>query len=360
MTISRANLPESFRMRSPVLVTGATGYIAGWIIKKLLEEGVIVHATVRDPTNEKKLEHLKKLDMENPGQLKLFKADLLEAGSFAEAMQGCTAVFHIASPFTTRFVDVQKDLVDPAFLGTKNVLETVNKTATVGRVVVTSSIVAIYGDNKDIELAPNKILTERQWNTTSTLEHNPYRYSKTLAEKEAWRIHDAQSRWKLVALNPSLVFGPSLAQTGSESFTLMLQYGDGTMMTGCPKLGFGVVDVRDVAEAHIRAAFSDDAKGRYLISGGNTSVLEVSKALQSQFEGFPLPKFEHPKAFAWVIGPLVTKRLTRKFVALNVGFPFKADNSKSVIELKLEYRPLHETVQEFFQELVDNKRLKPK
>lgn len=351
-------LPDTFNIESPVLVTGATGYVAGWIIKRLLEEGAIVHAAVRDPTNEKKVAHFRALDTKNGNQLKFFKADLLQEGSFAEGMQGCKTVFHTASPFTSKITDPQKDLVDPALLGTKNVLQSVNDTSTVTRVVLTSSIVAINGDSRDIESVPNKILTEDNWNTTSTLDNNPYPYSKTVAEREAWKIHDAQSRWDLVTVNPTLVFGPSLAPTTSESFAIMQHFGDGSMKMGCPKLGIGIVDVRDVAEAHVRAAFTKAAKGRYLVNGTNTSFFDIGKALLPEFDSYPLPRFEVPKPLLWLFGPIMEKSLTRKYIAANVGYPFNADNSKSVAELKMEYRPLRDTVQEFFQELIDTKQVK--
>ena len=135
----------------PVLVTGATGYVAGWLVKRLLEQGMTVHAAVRDPSNTDKLRYLNALADRAPGPIEYFASDLLEQGSYAEAMQGCEVVFHTASPFTLAVSDPQKDLIEPAQLGTRNVLEQANQTETVQRVVVTSSCAAIYGDNADLE-----------------------------------------------------------------------------------------------------------------------------------------------------------------------------------------------------------------
>ena len=98
---------------APVLVTGATGYVAGWVIKRLLEEGLDVRGTVRDPNNKEKLKYLLQLEEELPGSLSFFKANLNDAASFAEGMEGCSTIFHIASPFVTEVKDPQKDLVDP-------------------------------------------------------------------------------------------------------------------------------------------------------------------------------------------------------------------------------------------------------
>ena len=132
----------------PVMVTGATGFVAGWLVKKLLEEGITVHAAVRNPDNNEKLKYLNAIADKSKGSIKYFKSDLLQEGSYAEAMEGCELVYHTASPFVIDVNDPQKELIDPAKLGTRNVLEQANKTASVKRVVVTSSCAAIYGDNR--------------------------------------------------------------------------------------------------------------------------------------------------------------------------------------------------------------------
>ena len=169
----------------PALVTGDTGYVAGWLIKALLEAGVTVHACVRNPDNTAKQQHLINVAAAAPGEIKFFKADLLDEGSFDAAMAGCGVVFHTDSPFTAAVKDPQRDLVDPAVKGTRNVLSAVNRTETVSRVVVTSSCKAIYGDNADVAKAPGGRLDESVWNTSSTLAHNAYSFSKTEAEKAA-------------------------------------------------------------------------------------------------------------------------------------------------------------------------------
>ena len=122
---------------------------------------------------------------------------------------------------------------------------------------MTSSCAAIYGDNADLKSTPNGVFTEDVWNTTSSLKHQAYSYSKTVAEQEAWRINKAQSHWDLIVINPSLVLGPAINPDGvtSESFNIVKQLGDGTAKQGAPRMGIGVVDVRDVAQAHFNAGF---------------------------------------------------------------------------------------------------------
>ena len=259
-------------------MTGATGYVAGWLVKKLLEDGATVHACVRDPSNRDKLKYLDAIAAETPGTIRYFGSDLMEEGSYADAMQDCAVVFHTASPFTLSVDDPQKELIDPAVRGTRNVLETANRTETVRRVVVTSSLAAIQGDNVDIEKKPNGKFTEEDWNESSSLEHMPYAYSKTLAEREAWAIADAQDRWSLVTINPSFVIGPGIhAFATSETFDTFRKLADGTGKMGIPALYMCAVDVRDVADAHIAAGFTPGAAGRYIASAHDTSLVEFAR-----------------------------------------------------------------------------------
>lgn len=347
----------------PVLVTGATGYVAGWIIKQLLEEGITVHAAVRNPNDKSKLNHLDKMTSASSGSIRYFKADLLTIDSYAEAMKDCELVFHTASPFITSVKDPQKDLIDPAVLGTQNVLDCANKTPSIKRIVLTSSCAAIYTDAIDCKKAPNGCLTEEVWNTTSSLNYQPYSYSKTLAEKKAWEIAGKQSKWDLVTINPSFVMGPMLNAKGttSESFNILKQIGDGTMKAGVPKMGIGLVDVRDVANAHILAGYTPAAQGRYITSAHNTNFLEMALALQPKFGAqFPIAKKALPKWLLMIIGPIANKLFTRQFIRNNVDIEWKADNSKIKKDLKIKFLPLQKSMEDGFQVLVDEKILVPK
>ncbi len=342
------------------MVTGATGYVAGWLVKRLLDAGLTVHAAVRDPNNPDKRRHLDAMAEDAPVNIRYFGADLLTPGSYKEAMAGCSIVFHTASPFTIAVKDPQKDLIEPAQLGTRNVLESVNDTPSVERVVLTSSCAAIYGDNADLADTPNGVFTEEIWNTSSSVDHQAYSYSKLLAEKEAWKIADAQSRWRLVTVNPSLVIGPGTnAKATSESFNIVKQIGDGTMKMGIPDIGFGAVDVRDVAEAHFRAAFVPEAEGRFIVSGHNTGFLEMARTLLDRYgDAYPIPRRKLPKWLVWLVGPLTTKGLTREFISRNVDLPFRADNRRSRDILGVTYRPLAESMNDFFAQLIESGRLK--
>lgn len=340
----------------PVLVTGANGYVASWLVKRLLDDGITVHAAVRSPNNDKKVGHLKSIASNSKGELKLFQADLLTKGSYKEAMEGCELVYHTASPFITDVKDPLKELVEPAEKGTANVLNTANEVSTVKRIIVTSSCAAIYTDAIDTVKAPGGKITEEIWNKTASLEYQPYYYSKTLAEKKAWEIEKAQNRWDLVTINMSLVLGPALNphQTTSESMNILKMMGDGQMKMGAPKIGAGLVDVRDVAEAHFKAGYTPEAKGRYITSAHNTNFLEMGKALLDKYGSkYPIPKKALPKFMLLVFGPLVNKLFSRKFIRNNVNIPFNADNSKIKKELGINFIPMKKTMEDSFQMLID-------
>lgn len=345
--------------KAPILVTGASGYIASWLVKYLLEAGHTVHGTVRDPDRKSGLEHLHALAREHGGRLKLFKAELLEPGAFDPAMAGCELVMHTASPFViSGLKDAHEELVRPALEGTRNVLESANRTASVKRVVLTSSEVAIYGDNRDARRVPGGVFTEEHWNTSSSVDHQPYPYSKVVAEKEAWKMQQAQSRWDLVTINPGLVLGPSLTKaSASTSLVFIRQLANGTMYPGAPELWMGVADVRDVALAHVKAGFAPAAQGRHITNAATTTPLAMGRMLRARFgDGYRFPRFTAPKLMIWLAAPFVG--LTRKFVRQNVGYRIGFDNRKSREALGLVYRPLEQTLADHFSQVLDDGLLK--
>jgi dihydroflavonol-4-reductase len=343
--------------KKPAMVTGATGYVAGVLIKKLLEAGIDVHAAVRNPDRKDKLKHLDELAANATGNISYFKADLLVEGAYEEAMQGCEVVFHTASPFILKYDDPQKDLVDPAVKGTRNVLESVNRVPSVKRVVLTSSCAAIYGDNIDLQQTANGVFTEKDWNTTSTLHHQSYSYSKVMAEKTAWEVAKAQDRWDLVVVNPSLVIGPGInPDATSASFDIARQIGDGTLKLGAPGYNIGCVDVQDVADVHFQAAYTPTAKGRYVCSGEDSSFLELASHLVPDYgDKYPLPTRKLPKWLVWLIAPATG--MTRKSVSNNIDHPWHADHSKAEKELGIQFRPIAPAMKGMFQQLIDSGQL---
>ena len=166
---------------SPVLVTGVTGFIGAEVAKRLLEEGYRVRGTTRDPD-----EHAKRATFpafpEPTDRLELVGADLLDPSSIEKALTGCEYVMHVASPYVLNVQDVNRDLIEPAVNGTTSVLEAASKSPGVKRVILTSSLVAMMGNEDE------KPITEEDWNTNASPTNNPYAYSKVRAERAAWQF----------------------------------------------------------------------------------------------------------------------------------------------------------------------------
>ncbi|MGY4976893.1 NAD-dependent epimerase/dehydratase family protein [Streptomyces sp. 900105755] len=335
------------RGETAVAVTGGSGFVGSHLVRRLLERGYRVLATVRRASDAAKVRPLWELQEAFPGRLTLFEADLLKDGSFDEAFRGCATVFHVASPFLMpeRIKDGQRDVVDPALLGTRNVLGGVERTPEVETLVLTSTVGTIFGDYADVHEMAGGVLTEEYFNTTSTVANNPYHYAKTVAERAARNAEAAQDRWRLVSINPGLVLGPSLTPA-SESGSLFLldELFKGCFCYGAPDFSFTTADVRDVADAHIAAAENPAARGRYIVANETmTSFHEMSRIIRTRHPWDPrLPRTALPHGPVRVLGPLFG--LTQDYIRKHLGIRFRVDNGRSVRELGLAYRPVAETL----------------
>jgi nucleoside-diphosphate-sugar epimerase len=334
------------------LVTGGSGFVGSHLVKRLLERGYEVHSTVRSTADTAKVRPLREMQEAHPGQLSLFDADLLTEGSFDEAMSGCRVVFHVASPFRMpeKIKDGRREMVDPALLGTRNVLAAVERTPTVERLVLTSTVGAIFGDYADVLAMDGGVLSERYFNTTSTVENNPYHYAKTVAERAARDAEAAQGRWRLVTVNPGLILGPSLTPASeSGSLFLLEELFKGYFFYGAPDFSFTTVDVREVADAHIAAAENPDAKGRYILAAPTmTSFHEMARILRTRHpRDLRLPRTALPHWPVRVLGPAFG--LTQDYIRGHLGIRFPVDNSRSVSELGITYRPIEQTVLDHYE-----------
>ncbi|CAH9097487.1 unnamed protein product [Cuscuta europaea] len=274
-------------MATTVCVTGGSGFIASWLIKHLLRLQYSVNATVRYPNDPKKVSHLLSLEGAKE-RLKLFKADLLEEGSFDAAIDGCEGVFHCASPFFLHHTpDPQADLIDPAVKGTLNVLGSVARKPSVKRVILTSSEAAI-AFNRNPRTA-DTVIDETWWSDPDYCRANKMWYvlSKTLAEKAAWEFVKERGI-DLVSINPPCVIGPMLQPSLNTSSANVLSLIDGAETY--PNVAYGWVHVKDVVDAHILAFEKPEANGRYYVAERCANPLDLIAILGELYPNLKFPQ----------------------------------------------------------------------
>lgn len=330
-----------------VVVTGAAGFVASRVIETLLARpgGYKVRGTVRSLAKRAAYEHLLRL----PGaeeRLELFEADLLDPKAFHSVVHGADFVLHTASPYTLDVKDPERDLVVPAVEGTKNVLEACAEAPSVKRVVLTSSMAAITDEPES-----DRVLTEDDWNVSSSLERNPYYYSKTLAERAAWSfVETRKPTWDLVVVNPFLVIGPSLSpgiNTSNQVFVDLL----GGQYPGIMNLTWGFVDVRDAAEAHVLAMESKKAAGRYICAGETISMRDVVALLagdaQTNERKTKLPKVGLDCGagdFAVKLASYGQPKGVGQYLRSHVGRVPRYDTSKIRTDLGIVFRPARTSI----------------
>jgi nucleoside-diphosphate-sugar epimerase len=266
---------------SKVLVTGGSGFIGSHCILQLLAAGDQVRTTIRSPRREADVRAMLAVGgASDPGpRLSFAIADLARDEGWGEAVAGCDHVLHVASPFPANVPRDENDLIVPAREGALRVLRAA-RDAEVRRVVLTSSFAAI-GYGAEGRTAP---FTEADWTDANAADVQPYVKSKTLAERAAWDFVEREGRGlELVVVNPVGVFGPVLGPDYSTSIIMIQRLMDGDM-PGCPRLWFGVVDVRDVADLHIRAMSDPAAKGERFVAvaGDFMSMLDMARTLKAK------------------------------------------------------------------------------
>ncbi|KAI6677033.1 hypothetical protein NL676_037829 [Syzygium grande] len=265
-------------------VTGGTGFIAGHLVKSLLENGHTVRATVRDPGDEGKVGHLKEFKGAKE-RLRIMKADLMVEGSFDDAIYGVDGVFHTACPVIVPYDDsVQANLIDPCIKGTVNVLKSCSRASSVKRVVHTSSCSAIRYRDDVQHVSP---LKESHWSDTEYCKrHNLwYAYAKTIAETEAWKLAE-QNGIDLVVVNPAFVVGPLLSPQPTSSLLLTLAIVKGSRGE-YPNTTVGFVHVHDVVAAHVLAMEDKRASGRLICSSAVAHWSQIIEMLMTKYPQYP-------------------------------------------------------------------------
>ena len=313
-------------MAQTVLVTGGSGFIGSYCILQLLEAGYQVRTTVRSLKRESEVRALLKEGGAEPGaRLAFVAADLEKDGGWAAAAAGCDYVLHVASPLPPNVPKNEDELIVPAREGTLRVLRAA-RDARVKRVVLTLSFAAIGYGYKERE----ETFDETTWTDLNGEFVPPYQKSKTLAERAAWDFMAREGgALELSVVNPVAVFGPVLGPDYSASILIVQKMMDGAM-PGAPRLYFGVVDVRDVADLHIRAMTNPAAKGeRFLaIAGDAMSMMDIAKVLRARMgeAAKRTPTRELPN---WLLRLAALRDPSIKLILPEVGKKKNATNEKA-------------------------------
>ena len=270
-----------------VLVTGASGFIATHCIAQLLDRGYRVRGTLRTPSREAAIRTAVETQTDPGDRLSFCIADLTSDDGWADAVQGCTYVLHVASPFPRELPEHEDDLIRPAREGALRVLRAAAE-AGVERVVMTSSLAAVvYGHGKS-----DRVFDESDWSVAENC--GPYPKSKTLAERAAWDFIESlpgDKKMELAVINPGVVLGPVLEKdygTSGEVVRKLMK----REMPGCADVGWAPVDVRDVAGAHIAAMVTPAAAGkRFCCALDHVSLQDIAKVLETNFasRGYRIP-----------------------------------------------------------------------
>ncbi|KAK1388675.1 Cinnamoyl-CoA reductase [Heracleum sosnowskyi] len=302
-----------------VCVTGAGGYLGSWVVKDLLHKGYTVHGTVRDPCDEKKNGHLKKLENSSEN-LHIFKADLLDYQGLYNAVKGCTGVFHVACPVpgTRKVLDPEAEMLQPAIEGTVNILKACTN-ANVKKVVIVSSLATVM-DNPN--WPKDQPIDESCWSDVEfcRMFKNWYGVGKTIAENKAWD-YAKNTGLNLVTVCPSVVIGPMLQSTLNASTSFLLEFMKDTKAT-VENRNLPYVYVQDTVDAIILAYEKPEAEGRYICSAFTISSKELVEKLKSMY-----PDYQYPTSFIEV-------------EQLNSG----KLNCKKLENLGLKFTPVDETL----------------
>lgn len=315
-------------MSDTVLLTGASGFIAKHVALKLLNAGYNVRGTLRRLDRADEVHSaIEPHRISATGVLSFVLADLESEKGWAEAMAGVSAVMHTASPFPIAQPKDPAVVIRPAVEGTERVLKAA-AAAGVSRVVMTSSTVAVLNEAKH-----DALQDEADWCDISLPTTTPYAKSKTLAERAAWEVAKARGL-KLTVINPGLVLGPPLDEHYGSSLGLVERFmrGKDPML---PSLGFPCVDVRDVAEMHLRALQRPETAGkRYISASGSMAMVDMGRTLKSAYPTRRIPTREAPAfllRFLALFDPQIRSILPK------IGRLERVSNARAVKEMEMEF-----------------------
>lgn len=333
------------------MITGGSGFLGAHTIVQLLEAGYTVRTTVRSPQREDEVRLLLRAGgMTDDSRLSFAVADLTKDDGWQQAMEGVSYVLHMASPFPGQQPEDENELILPARDGTLRVLKTARK-ADVKRVVITSSFAAVGYSPK----SANEPYTEEDWTNPDQPGLSAYIKSKTIAERAAWDFMKKDpGNLELSVMNPTGIFGPALGKDFSSSLQIIQSMLEGKM-PAVPDVSFGVADVRDVADAHIRAMTNPNAAGsRFIVTGDKMmSFYDMAVALKKGL-GEKAVKVSTKRLPNWLVKVGSPFNTRFKQLASQVGKRKLISNEKAKRVLGLKPHDSAETIVATGQSLIDH------
>lgn len=342
-------------MKEQVLITGISGFIAKHIALKLLQEGYKVRGTLRTSAPAEKVRQTLQTHGADTSGLSFIEADLGSDAGWAEAARACAYVQHVASPFPMKQPRDRESLVPEARQGALRVLEAA-RAADVKRVVFTSSMVAMM---YRADRANNITVTEDDWTDPSWNQLSAYIVSKTRAEKAAWDWAD-ENGWKprLTVVNPGFVLGPALDNKTGTSLDVIKLFMKGAY-PAVPPVYYPVVDVRDLAELHIRAMTAQNVGGRRLIGAAETvSLRELGQILRDAFPNYA-KKIPIRTLPGFVVRFMAIFDRALKSVIPDIGVKPVAENAYVMEMTGVSFRSAEEAVRAAGQSLIDYSLISP-
>jgi nucleoside-diphosphate-sugar epimerase len=339
-------LNDSQAETKTVLVSGGSGFLGGWCLVELLRRGYRVRTTVRDLAKEPRVRARVASQVDAGERLSFFAADLDSDDGWAQAVDGCDYVLHVASPFPATQPEDPDELIVPAREGTLRVLRA-GLDAGVDRVVVTSSIAAVRGGVTEAATP----LDEESWTDGDNAELTPYTRSKAIAERAAWDlVRERGEVGRLAVVNPGAILGPALGGEQSTSLQIVERLLKG--MPGTPRIGFNVVDVRDVADLQIRSMTAPEASGERLIAVARFQWMSDVAAVLRDRLGPAAAKVPKRSVPDFVVRAMGIFDPGARSIAGQLGEKVEVSSEKAQTLLGWSPRPIEETIVDCAQSLV--------
>jgi len=333
-----------------VLVTGASGYIGSHVVANLLSKGMKVRATVRDSSDPERVGHLESLPVSDGGGLEIVEMDLLDSESVQRAVADCQSVIHTAAVVVLKSKRAQEEIVDPSVVGTRNILDAIDASSTVRSLIHTSSTAAIRPSSWE----DGQTLTTDTWADDATIEENPYGLAKYSAEKLVRDWHSStESPVRMVTINPCVVLGPPLSKRhlrGSPSFLMMLLRREIPFVI---PMHISIVDVRDVAEAHVRALTMGEDAGRYLVVSGQMWWKEIARAIKAENPTLRVPTRQIPYSLSLIVS-MFHPRVSLSWARMHLGKRLFWDSSPAQRDLGMSWREPRDSVLDTIPPILEN------